>query len=61
MKREKGFLLVELTIGLLISIFFMVIITHYIIEVKAAQQKAVEKIEIFSATRNEVEKKISEK
>lgn len=51
----NGFLLVELMIGLLVSTLFMIIITHYIIEVKSVQQKALEKIESFSTERNEAE------
>ncbi len=55
MKYEKGFLLIELMIGLLVSTLCMIIITHYIIEVKCSQQKALEKIESFSTARNEIE------
>jgi hypothetical protein len=53
--KLRGFLLVELMIGLLVSTLCMVIITHYIIEVKSSQQKALEKIESFSTARNEIE------
>jgi len=53
--KLRGFLLVEVMIGLLVSTLCMVIITHYIIEVKSSQQKALEKIESFSTGRNEVE------
>lgn len=56
--KIKGFLHIELMIGLLTSTLFMLIITHYIIEVKSAQQKAVEKIESFSTARNEIERKL---
>lgn len=56
MKAKNGFLLVELMIGLLVSTFFTIIITHYIIEVKSTQQKALEKIENFSSARNTAEK-----
>jgi len=56
MNAKNGFLLVELMIGLLVSTFFMIIITHYIIEVKSTQQKALEKIENFSSARNTAEK-----
>jgi hypothetical protein len=59
MKAKNGFLLIELMIGLLITTFFMIIITHYIIEVKSAQQKALGKIESFSTTRNETERALS--
>ena len=55
--KVKGFLLIELMIGLLVSTLSMLIITHYIIEVKSAQQKALEKIESFSTARNETERK----
>jgi len=61
MKYERGFLLIELMIGLLVSTLCTIIITHYIIEVKSSQQKALEKIEGFSTTRNEIEKNISKK
>lgn len=53
---KNGFLLVELLFGLLISTLFIVIITHYIIEAKNAQQKALHIIESFSTARNEKEK-----
>lgn len=56
MKSKSGFLLIELMIGLVISIFFMLIITHYIIEVKLTQYKAIKKIEGDSTVRNEMEK-----
>lgn len=46
-------------IGLSISIFFILIITHYIIEVKITQQKALKRIEAFSIARNEIEKKLA--
>lgn len=53
---KPGFLLVELTIGLLVSTVFILIITHYIIEVKTTQQKAIIKMESFSIARNDKEK-----
>jgi len=56
MKLKNGFLLIELMIGLSISTFFILIITHYIIEVKVTQQKALKRIEAFSIARNEAEK-----
>jgi len=56
MKLKNGFLLIELMIGLSISTFFILIITHYIIEVKVTQQKALKRIEAFSIARNETEK-----
>lgn len=59
MKAKNGFLLVELMIGLLVSTFFTIIITHYIIEVKSAQQKALEKIENFSSARNKAERDLA--
>jgi hypothetical protein len=59
MKPKNGFLLIELMIGLSISTFFMLIITHYIIEVKVTQQKALKRIEAFSLARNAAEKIIA--
>lgn len=59
MKMKYGFLLVELMIGLVLSIFFILIITHYIIEVKRAQQQALNAVEAFSLSRNEKEKIIT--
>ena len=56
MKPKNGFLLIELMIGLSISTFFILIITHYIIEVKVTQQKALKRIEAFSIARNTSEK-----
>jgi len=56
MKPKNGFLLIELMIGLSISTFFILIITHYIIEVKVTQQKALKRIEAFTVARNEAEK-----
>jgi len=61
MKHKNGFLLVELMMGLVISIFFILIITHYIIEVRSTQQKALKKIENFSTERNKSEKFLSQK
>lgn len=61
MKPKNGFLLIELMIGLTISTFFMLIITHYIIEVKVAQQKALKRTEDFSCVRNEKEKLLAKK
>ncbi len=61
MKTKNGFLLVELMMGLVVSIFFILIITHYIIEVHSTQQKALKKIENFSTKRNKTEKKLSQK
>ena len=48
-------------LGLSLSTFFMLIITHYIIEVKATQQKALKRIEGFSLMRNETEKSLAKK
>ncbi|HSC25122.1 MAG TPA: hypothetical protein VLB80_02795 [Candidatus Babeliales bacterium] len=56
MKLKNGFLLIELMFGLLLSTFLILLITHYIIEVKITQQKALKRIEFFSFTRNESEK-----
>lgn len=61
MKLKDGFLLIELMIGLSLSIFFMLIITHYIIEVKATQQKVLKRIEDFSVMRNEAERTLAKK
>lgn len=61
MKPKNGFLLVELMIGLAISSFFIGIITHYIIEVKLTQQKALKRVEDFSAVRNKKEKGLAKK
>lgn len=56
MGAKNGFLLVELMVGMTVSIFFIVIIIHYIIEVKAAQQQALQKVEKVSLERNQREK-----
>ena len=61
MKPKNGFLLIELMIGLSVSTFFVLIITHYIIEVKVTQQEALKRIEAFSVARNEMEKMIAKK
>lgn len=58
-KPQNGFLLIELMIGLVISIFFILIITHYIIEAKCSQQKALKIIEDFSTARNTTEREIT--
>jgi hypothetical protein len=55
-KAKNGFLLIELMISLSISVFFILIITHYIIEVKVAQQKALKLIDTTTTTRNEKER-----
>lgn len=59
MKHKNGFLLIELMFGLSVSIFFILIITHYIIEVKITQQKALQKVETFSIARNKAEKAVA--
>lgn len=59
MRPKNGFLLIELMIGLSISTFFILIITHYIIEVKVTQQKALKHIEAFSLSRNEKERALA--
>jgi Tfp pilus assembly protein PilW len=56
---KSGFFLIELMIGLSISTFFMLLITHYIIEVKVTQQKALKRAEQFSLTRNEKERNLA--
>ena len=61
MRAKNGFLLVELMIGLTISIFFILIITHYIIEVKITQQQAIKTVEALSLSRNQREKIIAQK
>lgn len=53
---KDGFFLIELMIGLSISTFFILIITHYIIEVKVTQQKALKSAEKISTLRNKKEK-----
>lgn len=60
-KAKNGFLLIELMIGLSISIFFILIIIHYIIEVKNTQHKALKNIECCSIERNKKEKVIAQK
>ena len=59
MKPKNGFLLIELMIGLSISTFFILVITHYIIEVKVTQQKALKRMEAFSLARNEKERELA--
>ena len=61
MSAKNGFLLVELMIGLAISIFFILIVTHYIIEVKSTQQRAFKIIESVSLSRNEKERILAKK
>ncbi len=61
MKPKNGFLLIELMIGLSVSTFFILLITHYIIDVKRTQQEALKRIETFSLMRNESEKVIAKK
>jgi Tfp pilus assembly protein PilW len=61
MKLKNGFLLIELMIGLSVSTFFILLITHYIIDVKRTQQEALKRIEIFSLARNESERAIAKK
>lgn len=54
--NKNGFFLIELMIGLSISTFFILIITHYIIEVKVTQQKALKCAEEVSMIRNQRER-----
>jgi Tfp pilus assembly protein PilW len=54
--NKNGFFLIELMIGLSISTFFILIITHYIIEVKVTQQKALKCAEKVSVLRNQKER-----
>ena len=56
MINKNGFLLIELMIGLTVSIFLILIISHYIIEVKNKQQEALERAEALSLARNSIEK-----
>jgi Tfp pilus assembly protein PilW len=56
---KNGFLLIELMVGLTMSIFFISIITHYIIEVKMRQQLVVKSMENISILRNQKEKTIA--
>ena len=58
---KKGFLLIELLIGLTVSIFLILIIAHYIIEVKNKQHAALKSVEALSATRNASEKEYAKK
>jgi hypothetical protein len=58
---KNGFLLIELMIGLTISTFFILIITHYIIKVKITQQQALKRVELLSLSRNQGEKIIAQK
>ncbi|HEX4068681.1 MAG TPA: hypothetical protein VHX42_01160 [Candidatus Babeliales bacterium] len=58
---KNGFFLIELMIGLSISTFFILLITHYIIEVKVTQQKALKRTEQFSLLRNAKEKDLAQK
>lgn len=60
MSAKNGFLLIELMIGLTISTFFILIIIHYIIEVKITQQQAVKLVETVSLFRNQQEKLITQ-
>ena len=60
MSAKNGFLLIELMIGLTISIFFILIITHYIIEVKISQQQALKRMEALSLARNQYEKVVAQ-
>jgi len=56
---KNGFLLIELMIGLTLSTFLILIITHYIIEVKNVQQLALARVEALSLARNTLEKFIA--
>ncbi len=58
---KNGFFLIELMIGLSISTFFILIITHYIIEVKVTQQKALKCAEKISMLRNQKERDCAKK
>ena len=58
---KNGFLLVELMIGLTVSIFLILIIAHYIIEVKNKQHTSLKSVEALSATRNNNEKAYAKK
>jgi Tfp pilus assembly protein PilW len=58
---KNGFFLIELMIGLSISTFFILIITHYIIEVKVTQQKALNCAEEVSMKRNQKERDCAKK
>ena len=56
MTFKDGFLLIELMIGLVILFFFILIITHYIIEIKNTQQTALENAQALNYVRNQLEK-----
>jgi len=58
---KDGFLLIELMIGLILSIFLILIITHYIFEVRNVQQEAIARIEALTLARNTIEKIIAHK
>jgi Tfp pilus assembly protein PilW len=58
MKPKNGFLLIELMVGLVISLFSLFIITHYIIEIRDVQHKAQKKIKKISSDRNKREKNL---
>lgn len=60
MHIKNGFLLVELMIGLAISIFFILTITHYIIQVKMTQRQAIKTVEAFSLSRNQRERTVAQ-
>lgn len=55
-KIKKGFLLIELLVGLTMLLFCMLIITHYISAVKNSQQQTLKRMEKISLLRNEHEK-----
>lgn len=52
---KHGFLLIELMIGLTLSLFLILIIAHYIIEVKNIQQGVIARIEALSLASSLVE------
>jgi len=53
---KSGFLLVELMIGLVALIFFILTTAHYIIEVKNTQQIALHRVKALTHMRNIMEK-----
>ncbi len=53
---KQGFLLIELMIGLTLSLFLILIIAHYIIEVKNIQQGAIAHIQALSLASTIIEK-----
>ncbi len=58
---KNGFLLIELLISFTLTLFFIFITTHYIVEIKKIQHAALARVELVSYARNCVEKIIAGK